>query len=86
MAYKCPRCGNSVQRGASTAAGATGGAVGALIYSAFGSFQCKECGPIPKREFPPDVQRQMTIGSVTMVGVAILLLIAVIVILVLLRR
>jgi hypothetical protein len=55
-----------------------GGAVGALLFAAFGGFQCKQCGSIPKREFPEDVQRQMTLGSVAMVGGAVLLIIIVI--------
>ena len=75
MAYDCPRCGGAVQRGTSTTAGFAGGAVGALLYSAFGSFQCKKCGRIAKREFAADVQRQMTLGSVTIVVVALVLLI-----------
>jgi predicted RNA-binding Zn-ribbon protein involved in translation (DUF1610 family) len=82
MAYQCPRCGESVQRGSSSAAGIAGGAVGALLYSAFGSFQCKKCGPIPRSEFPPDVQRRMMLGSVTIVFVALALLVAVILLLV----
>jgi len=56
-----------------------------LLYSAFGSFQCKECGPIAKREFAADVQRQMTVGSVGLVVVALVLFIAVIALLILLR-
>jgi hypothetical protein len=85
MAYKCPRCGDPVERGTSTTAGVAGGAVGALLYSAFGSFQCKKCGAIPKHEFPTDVQGQMTRGSVTMVAIAVVLIIAVIVLLAVVR-
>jgi hypothetical protein len=86
MAYKCPRCGESVQRGTSATAGVAGGAVGALLYSAFGSFQCKECGAIPKSEFSPDIQRQMTLGSLAIVGIAVALLAAVIALLIWLKR
>ncbi len=86
MAYKCPRCGETVQRGSSSAAGVAGGAVGALLYSAFGSLQCNQCGPIPRREFPPDVQRQMTLGSLTIVLVALVLLIAAIALLIYLQK
>lgn len=85
MAYSCPRCGESVKRGTSTTAGLAGGAVGALLYSAFGPFQCKNCGQIPKREFPADVQQRMALGSVAMVATAVGLLIAVIVLLVVLQ-
>jgi hypothetical protein len=86
MAYECPRCGESVQRGTNSAAGVAGGAVGALLYSAFGPFQCKKCGPIPRSEFPSDVQRRMTLGSVVLVVVAVGLLAALIVFLILLRK
>lgn len=85
MAYKCPRCGGDVQRGTSSAAGIAGGAVGALLYAAFGGFQCKTCGAVPKREFPEDVQRQMTLGSVGIVAGAVLLIVVVIGVLVLLN-
>jgi predicted RNA-binding Zn-ribbon protein involved in translation (DUF1610 family) len=73
--YKCPRCGEAVQRGSSAAAGVAGGAVGALLYSAFSSFQCKKCGPINKSEFPPEVQREMTTGSVGIVVTAVVVLV-----------
>ena len=82
MAYKCPRCGEPVQRGSNIAAGAAGGAVGALLYSAFGSFQCKKCGPITRSEFPTDVRRQMTLGSIAIVVIAVVLFVAVIALLV----
>jgi len=85
MAYRCPRCGGEVQRGANAAAGVAGGAVGALLYAAFGSFQCKKCGPIPKREFPPEVRQQMTLGSVGLIVGAIVLIVVVIGILVALQ-
>jgi len=72
MAYKCPRCGGPVERGRSSGAAFAGGLVGSLIYSAFGGFECRSCGKIPKREFPPEVQSQMTVGSLMMVGGALL--------------
>jgi len=86
MAYKCPRCGEPVKRGSSSAATVAGGAVGALLYSAFGSFQCKKCGPIRKREFSADVQRQITLGSATIVVVALGVVIAAIALLIVLQR
>jgi hypothetical protein len=63
-----------------------GGAVGALLYAAFGSFQCKKCGRIAKREFPPEVQRQMMLGSVGIVVGAVVLLVVAITALILLQR
>lgn len=85
MAYHCPRCGQPVRRGASPAAGLAGGAIGALLYAAFGSFQCKDCGPIPRSEFPPDVQTKMTRGTLGLVAVAVVLVVVVVCLLVLLR-
>jgi len=54
MAHKCPRCGGSVQRGCSSTAQATAGMAGALFYSAFGAFGCKNCGKIALDEFPAE--------------------------------
>jgi hypothetical protein len=76
MAYQCPRCGGPVERGASTAAGVAGGLVGAMIFAAFGAFRCKTCGPIPRPEFPPDVQQKMLFGSVALIVTAVVVLIA----------
>jgi len=59
-----------------------GGLVGALFYAAFGAFQCKKCGKIPGSEFPPEDRSKMRIGSLMLVGGAILLFAAVIAILV----
>ena len=85
MAYSCPRCNKPVQRGRSTAAGFAGGLVGALIYSAFGSFQCATCGKIPMNEFPAEVQSKARAGSAALIVGALLLLVFVIVLQVLLR-
>ena len=86
MDYKCPRCGDPVQRGSSAAAGVAGGAVGALLYGAFGPFQCKKCGSIPKSEFPEDVRSQMTRGSIGMVVIAVIVLVAAIVLIAMLQK
>lgn len=86
MAYNCPRCGEPVQRGTSSVAGIAGGAVGALLYSAFGSFQGKTCGPIPKKEFSTEDQRKMTLGSVGMVIGSLVLIIVLVAVLILLQR
>jgi hypothetical protein len=52
--------------------------VGALIYSAFGGFECPSCGKIPRREFPKEVQSQMMMSSLMMVVGAVVLVVAVI--------
>ena len=52
MAYACPKCGNAVSRGYSSAAQGAAGLVGALVYAAFASFECKKCGKLARTEFP----------------------------------
>ncbi len=78
MAYQCPRCSSPVQRGSNSVAGVVGGAIGGLLYAAFGQFQCKSCGPIPKSEFAPEVQAKMLQGSIVLGLVAVVILVAVI--------
>jgi predicted RNA-binding Zn-ribbon protein involved in translation (DUF1610 family) len=78
VAYQCPRCGDPVHRGANPGAAAVGGLIGALVASAFGSFQCKKCGTIPRSEFSPEVRSQMMVGSIVLIVVAIVVLVLVI--------
>jgi hypothetical protein len=78
MGYACPRCGKPVKRGGSAAVGVAGGLAGALIYAAFGSFRCQGCGKIPMNEFPPDVRSKARLGSIALVGGAVLLIVLVI--------
>ncbi|MCK9555772.1 hypothetical protein M0R36_08175 [bacterium] len=75
MAYKCPRCGKTVQRGYSGGAQATAGLVGALFYAAFGAFECKSCGKIAGKEFPSADRKKMLFGSVLLViaGIAVII-------------
>jgi hypothetical protein len=47
-----------------------------MLMAAFGSFACPQCGPIQKSEFSPEVQQQMTMGSVGLIAGAFLLLVA----------
>lgn len=54
-------------------ASAAAGLVGALFYAAFGAFQCKKCGKIPRREFPSEVRAKMATGSLVMILAAIAL-------------
>jgi hypothetical protein len=77
MAYQCPRCGQNVERASNPGAAVAGGLVGALLYGAFGSFQCRQCGPIAKEEFPPEVQEKMWVGSAAMIAGAVALLVIV---------
>jgi hypothetical protein len=75
MATQCPRCGAPVSRSYSSTAQMTAGLVGALFYSAFGSLQCKQCGKIPRGEFPSEVQGKLMAQTAAMVIGAIALLI-----------
>ena len=81
MSYKCPKCGDPVQRGfkQSTTAQFTGGLVGALIYgcctAAFGDFTCKKCGEIPRSAFTDADQQKMLLGSLALVAIAVAALI-----------
>ncbi len=76
MATLCPRCGGKVSRAYSSTAQITAGLVGALFYAAFGSMQCKQCGKIPRSEFPPEVRTRLTLTTVAMIvgGVVLLVL------------
>jgi len=82
MAYQCPRCGQNVSRASSTQAALAGGLVGSLLYGAFGSFECRQCGSISEEEFPPEVRRKMMFGSIGMMAVAVTLLAIVVVVLI----
>jgi hypothetical protein len=55
-----------------------GGLVGALVVAAFGSFGCKKCGKIPRREFPAEVQSRMRLGSLGLIAGAVALLVVVV--------
>jgi hypothetical protein len=50
-----------------------GGLVGAMLHSAFGSYECWQCGKIAREEFPPEVRSQLTTKAVALVAGAILL-------------
>ena len=78
MAYKCPRCGDPVQRGNSNTAQMSAGLVGALFYAAFGALQCTKCGKLKRSEFPAEDRSKMLVGSLALIGVAIALAVGVI--------
>lgn len=86
MAYQCPRCGKPVERSSSAMAAGAGGAVGALMYSAFASFRCKVCGPLKKSEFPPEVRQTMLLGTLGIVVGAIVLLVVAFALLILINK
>ncbi len=68
MAYQCPHCGGAVRRSTGAIARALGGLVAVLFAMAFGSFECPKCGKIKRSEFPDEVRRKMTMGSVGLVA------------------
>ena len=75
MPYQCPRCNGNVHRGVSRGAGIIFGLPGVLLSYVFGSMKCERCGPIPKKEFPPEDRREMAVGSFAIVSVAALTLV-----------
>jgi len=74
-----------VERATSVSVSVAGGALGSLIYGAFAPLRCKQCGPISKQEFPPQVQREINQNSVLMILGAVVLLAVVIGLLVLIQ-
>ena len=84
--YGCPNCNGKVTRSAKKSTVARQfGLVGALVSMATAGFECENCGPIDKSEFPTHVRSQMGTNSVLMVLGAIVLFIAVIAALILLN-
>ena len=73
MAYQCPRCGQEVEQNSNRLALVLGGVVGAMLFSAFASYNCWQCGPIAKEEFPAEVRSKMAVGSVVLVVGAVVL-------------
>ena len=79
MAYKCPKCGDPVQRGYSSSAQMTAGLVGSMFYAAFGKFEYEKCGKIAQSEFPKEDRTKMTLISTLLINGAIALAIVVII-------
>lgn len=78
MAYACPKCGGSVQRGSSAAAQHAAGLVGALIYAAFAGFNCLKCGKLARTDFPDEDRATMMRNSVLLgVGGIVLLVVCI---------
>jgi hypothetical protein len=67
-----------VQRGYSGKAQMAAGLVGAAFYAAFGAFNCKKCGRIPRSEFPPEVRTKMAMGTFLLIVVGVALLVGVV--------
>jgi hypothetical protein len=80
--YSCPTCGSVLSRQSNSAAGATGGLVGALLALAFASYHCAQHGKIARSQFPAEVRSQLLLNTLLLVFGAIGLLIAVVVLLV----
>jgi hypothetical protein len=85
VAYTCPKCGGQVQRKSSTAAGAAGGLVGALLFAAFAGLECGSCGKISTRDFPGDVRRKIRMRTVAMVVGALVISVVAVIVLVALK-
>jgi hypothetical protein len=78
MAYECPRCGGNVSRRGYKGMSHqnvpynTGGTwltdlVGSFFFAVLGGFECKECGKIPRREFPYEVRAEMSRSTMLIV-------------------
>lgn len=58
------------------------GLIGALVGLAIAGFSCTACGEIPRSEFPSEVRSQMMLGSLAMVGGAIVVFVLLIAVLI----
>jgi hypothetical protein len=74
--YSCPECGGRVHRDHSEGAQKWFGVAGALLYMAFGSLYCDNCGEIKRREFPAWDRFRLIFGSLMLVftGIAVVIL------------
>jgi predicted RNA-binding Zn-ribbon protein involved in translation (DUF1610 family) len=74
-AYRCPKCGEPIERRYSSEAQKAGGLAGFWLYAAFASFHCVNCGKIRRHEFPSEVRAKMATRSFLMVagGIAVLI-------------
>jgi hypothetical protein len=72
MAYQCPRCNGVV---GALAGGCCGGVFVVMLSYVIGSMQCERCGPIPKKEFPPEVRTEMLVGSLAIVSTGAMMLV-----------
>lgn len=81
MAYACPRCQRPVQRKSNALAQSLGGLVGAMMAAAFGSFECRNCGILKSREFPPEVRSKMRTASAGMIVGALVIVVVVLAVL-----
>ena len=80
--YPCPQCQKPVTRQAGGALSRAFGLVGVLISYAFAKYECAEHGPLERKDFPPEIQSKMRMGSMGFIIGAVVLFIAVIVALV----
>jgi hypothetical protein len=55
--------------------GLVGGVGAALLSFVIGSMKCERCGPIPKKEFPPEVRTEMRVSSLAILGVGAMALV-----------
>ena len=52
-----------------------GGAIDVVLSYVIGCMCCERCGPIPRKEFPPEARTEMLVGSLAIVGVGALSLV-----------
>jgi hypothetical protein len=57
------------------AGGLLGGLAAVLLSYMIGSMHCERCGPIPKKEFPPEVRTEMRVSSLAIFSVTAMTLV-----------
>jgi DNA-directed RNA polymerase subunit RPC12/RpoP len=78
MNYECPRCSKPVTKQSKSSILFGGGLVGALLASAFSSYECGACGKIPRKEFPPEIRSKMMKGTLLLIVGAVVLFVVVV--------
>jgi hypothetical protein len=83
--YPCPHCEKPVTRQAGGRLARAFGLVGVLISYAFAKYECAEHGALERKDFSPEIQSKMRMGSMGFIIGAVVLFIGVIVALVALQ-
>jgi uncharacterized membrane protein YidH (DUF202 family) len=74
--YPCPRCQKPVTRQAGGAIARAFGLVGVLMSYAFAKYECAEHGALERKDFAPEIQSKMRMGSMGFVIGAVVLFVA----------
>lgn len=80
--YPCPHCQKPVTRQAGGRLARAFGLVGVLISYAFAKYECAEHGALERKDFPPEIQSKMRMGSMGFAIGAVVLFVVLIIALV----